>query len=496
MRVLELNGIIFREMLINALNNIYQDEKRLNSLNVFPVPDGDTGSNMRLTLENGVKRTEETESIGDLCKILSRGMLLGARGNSGVILSQLFKGISKYVGDRPFVNAVEFANALVAAYKNAYDAVVNPVEGTMLTVAREGIEKIINEVNEDTSINELLVKYHKSMKKSLANTPNLLPMLKDAGVVDSGGAGFIVICEGMIKYLDGELVESISDDDLVSNESVIESESDEFGYCTEFLLTPNAKFDMDIFKEELCLLGNSIVAIKDEDIVKVHIHTLTPGTVLNKAQEYGEFANLKIENMSVQHNETVRKKAPHKNIASIACASGEGVISLYKDFGCDIIIDVNSDKTAFTKAINSLNADNIIILPNDEKMLDIANDLKNNSIHVLPTKSLPDGYFALSMASQDEDVDINDQIDNMKSGFENVITITINNSDNLLNDVLDALKSVEGIEDKEIISIFKGVNVDIDDCEDIVSEIEDIYDAQVGIIEGEQDNFDIILGIS
>ena len=260
MGVNELDGILFRKMCIGGLNAIIQEEKRINGLNVFPVPDGDTGTNMKLTIEHGIKDSVEDMSISKFSKSLARGMLLGARGNSGVILSQIFKGISKYLKVFENVSAIEFKDALIEGYKTAYDAVVNPVEGTILTVSREGVLRIQSKITEDTSFEELFSLYLKSMKDVLKETPELLPVLKEANVIDSGGAGFIVIFEGMNSVLLNK--EIPLEFEFEKKKYFNENSTLELGYCLEYKLQLlNSKcdissFDMDSFKESLNSFGD------------------------------------------------------------------------------------------------------------------------------------------------------------------------------------------------------------------------------------------------
>ena len=528
MEYTKINGIQFKEMLENGLNSLKINEKKINDLNVFPVPDGDTGSNMRLTLENGMIKANASSSIGAFMRELSRGMLLGARGNSGVILSQLFKGLSLVLHEYSEVDAKTFARGLVQAYITAYDAVVNPAEGTLLTVAREGIENIINDITVETTINELIDKYNESIKVSLEDTPNKLKILRDAGVVDSGGAGLLAIYDGINKYLKGEILEAT---EFEYQKAVVKTNTSvEFGYCTEFILqldSNKALFDMNSLKQFLEANGNSIVLIEDDGYVKVHVHTLNPGAILNEAQKYGEFVTTKIENMSLQHEEFIANNEK-KNIAYIAVSFGEGLKSLFLDFGCDLVIDSNASTEEFVKAYKKVNAKNIIVLPNNYNFYLAAKQASEmcdeSKVYVLDTKSIADGYYALSMIDISDDRNVEKTVKQMKDGYNDVKTLyitqsikNITNADNNIVEgdyvalidknitassanVLDAIKSglenIPEIEDKETIIIFKGINSNEDDLDEILSYIEDeYYNAQVGVIEAEQELYDYIIGI-
>ena len=546
MRTMKLDGILFRNMCKGGLDAILAVEKKVNSLNVFPVPDGDTGTNMKLTLEHGVNDSFEEENIGAFSKTLARGMLLGARGNSGVILSQLFKGISKHLKNFDTIRAIDYKDALIEAYTTAYNAVVNPTEGTILTVSRLGIENIKDKITNSTSFEELFELYIASMKDVLEETPEMLPVLKEAGVLDSGGAGLIAIYEGMNAILLGKEVPhvlSVSDKKKENRPLFDENSILEYGYSLEFILQLQKtkcdidSFDLDSFISFLKEHGESIVALKDESIVKVHVHTMKPGDILNYAQNYGEFVSLKMENMSIEHNEVIKEakeKLPHKHIAYVIVAQGAGFKELYKDFGCDVILDggktMNTSIEEFLNALDIIDAGEIIVLPNNKNIHLAAEQAKNikdkDHIHILHTNSLVEGYFALSlMDTVDENIDINQQLENMISGINSVHTfgVTMAVKDSSYNgikiqrgefiSVLDGniiytskekklaveegLKLISDIQDKEIIILFKGKNLDDDEADDIVRVLEENYpNAQVGRIDGDQDTYGVLIGIS
>lgn len=532
-----LNAKYLKMALTKGLEELIKQEKIINNLNVFPVPDGDTGSNMRLTLENGLKNANDVSSLKIFSKDLAKGMLLGARGNSGVILSQLFKGFSLVLCEYDEVDSVILKNALIQSYKTAYASVVGPKEGTLLTVAREGIEFIKDEITDQTTINQLLLSYYKQMIISLEDTPNKLDVLKEAGVIDSGGAGIVAIYKGILQFL--------NEDDIPTYEIKVENSIPrladtemEYGYCTEFIFEIQNKetkkpFDKALFQEYLESIGNSIVLIEDDGIVKVHVHTLTPGDALSYAQQYGEFINIKVENMQLQHNEVIANQKPTKKIGYIAVAQGDGVANLFKNFGCDVVLDggktMNTSSNEFVNAINQINAESYIILPNNKNIILAAKqaaELTGKNIEVLNTRSIAEGYFALSMSdTNDEDVEFEQQIENMKMGFETARTLSVcksvrnaylnkvdikdNNYFSLLDDealyssediydvIYSSLEKIEEIDDYSVLIVFKGNNISDDDAQKLIEELEDKYPFfQIGLIEESQELYDFVIGLS
>ncbi len=550
MEIRKIDGALLNDLFKAGLGNLKLQEQTINELNVFPVPDGDTGSNMRMTVENGVKNAPETENVGEFATAFARGVLLGARGNSGVITSQYFKGISLVLKDHETVTIREFADALVQGYKTAYKAVVTPTEGTILTVCREAIELTYEKVTDDMDLEALIKLWLVQAKKSLEETPEKLAVLKEAGVVDSGGAGLIAIFEGFLRYLGGEIFETdISSSEhgptqvkMVSKDIFNADSVMQFGYCTEFILQLQnskcnpAEFDIDEFIAFLETIGNSIVALKDEDIVKVHVHSFEPWRVFQKAQQYGELVTLKAENMDIQNAQTeaekkAKKAAQHKAIAYVAVCQGEGIIELYKSLGCDIVVNggqtMNTSTEEFVEAFKELNADNIIVFPNNKNIVmaaEQARDIyKDAKVHVVKTGSVAQGYFALSMMDVDE-TDVETQLETIQSGIENVTTVSTTRSirdtsvngvvckenepisivdhtlvaadSSVIDSTMKAIATVEDIDDKEVIVIFKGQGVSEDDANELQSVINAKYPcAEVGTIDGQQDVYDFILGI-
>ena len=538
-----LDGLIFEGMIRNGLNNLCLVEKDINDMNVFPVADGDTGTNMRRTLENGVNKAVSNRHLGLYLKELSMGMLFGARGNSGAIFSQFFKGMSQVLLKDGIVNITELKNALIRAYETGYKSVYEPVEGTMLTVAREGIEIIKDKIAGDMSPADELSLYVDAMKVSLEKTPDKLKQLKDAGVVDAGAAGYIAFVEGMVKYLKGEVLEGTTTPTETEQVSKIDTaslfnENSEFneGYCLEFLLqlmnAKNKKFELDSFRNYLNTKGNSIVAIQEGTVVKVHVHTLIPAYIVNKAQEYGEFISFKLENMQIQHNEQIhaKKQLPHKALGIISVVDGEGLKELFTDLGVDIIIEggqtMNPPMGEFVNALKDINADNIVIFPNNPNILLTAKhaveELGLNNVTIFPTKSVMEGYYALAMDTQDEDIQY--RLDSLKEGSEGISTITISTAvkpykdgsftcsageeigclndkvvakgDSIAESAKNTLEKVDGIEDKAGLIVCFGNDISSEDKEKVESMLSKDYShLDIQTIEGGQNIYNILIGV-
>ncbi len=411
-------------MLVYGLNSLKRDMERINDLNVFPIPDGDTGDNMYSTLLGGVKVILDIndENLSNVASLVAKGMLLGARGNSGVILSQMFSGIMSAFEGEYRVDMQKLLDAFTQGVKTAYASVAQPIEGTMLTVIREATDYVKQRVTEEYSLKDFLTDYIKGTEISLDNTPNLLPVLKGAGVIDSGGAGVLSIMQGFLKFANGEADGDLTeiavtaspqslDFSLFNEDSVME-----FGYCTEFLLqltnvkTDIKKFSLEEMKNELATFGDSIVAVQNGSVIKVHVHTMTPGAVLSYAQGFGEFLTLKVENMTLQHSEqekkeqVFKKNAVRKSFALITVANGNGLINLFKELGADLVIEGgqgrNPSVETFLSAFDAVNADNIFVLPNNNNIVMASREAggiyKDANVVVVPTKTLGDGYAVLS----------------------------------------------------------------------------------------------------
>lgn len=421
----EIDGQTFKKMLIGGLHSLKNNIETVNDLNVFPIPDGDTGDNMYATLLEGARPVLNSEEhhLGLISKLVGDGVILGARGNSGVILSQMISGITEIFAnvERADMNAV--ASAFENSVKRAYASVSDPVEGTMLTVLREATEYSVKRITGDTTVEDFLSDYIAATEISLERTPDLLPVLKEAGVIDSGGAGILYMMQGFLGALKGETAD-IDTAVEQSNKKQLnlslfnENSVMEFGYCTEFLLqlthakTNISAFSLDAMREKLASFGNSIVAVKTGTVVKVHVHTLTPGAVLEYAQGFGEFLTLKIENMTLQHNEVLEKKEQpafkknftRKSFGLVAVADGEGVISAFKELGADIVIrggqGNNPPVELFVSAFDALNCDTIFVLPDNGNVMMAAREAaalyKQSDVRVIDANTIGDGYAVLA----------------------------------------------------------------------------------------------------
>lgn len=556
METIKVDGLLYKQLVINGAACLRANYKIVDALNVFPVPDGDTGTNMRMTIEAGVEEITSCQetNIGAMAKRLSRGMLMGARGNSGVILSQLFRGIYKGLDGFNEVNAIELGKAFKMGVVQAYKAVMKPAEGTILTVARESAEYALKKSNKKTTIEEYFELLIKEARASLERTPELLPVLKDAGVVDSGGAGYIYVLEGMQKALKGEM---IVDEQPSSTIGMVRANHNfnahsvlEYGYCTEFILQLQhakvkiATFDETIIKDYLETIGDSIVCFKDEDIVKVHVHTKTPGEVLNYCQQWGEYITIKIENMSVQHNESeevqalcncpecveLRELQERKKYAVVAVASGEGLVETFKAMGVDYIVSggqsMNPSAEDFVKGFDLINAENIIVFPNNSNIMltakQAAKYYEKANILVANSKSLAQGYSALTMldVSSGDSEKIMSEIDEViKNVTTGLITYSIRDaeldgisihkddyigicnskmvsSEKTKAEALKVMLEKTDLSEKEIITIIYGCDVNVEEVEKIKDYIESTYeDIEVDIIEGKQDVYSYILSI-
>ena len=434
----DLGGILFSKMAKGGASRLRSNTDEVNKLNVFPVPDGDTGDNMRMTIESGIAAIENIDSddLAEVMKTLSHGMLLGARGNSGVILSQFFAGMSKGLSKSKTADPVTFAHALEIGVEQAYSSVMNPAEGTILTVAREAVEYAVANLTPKSTIRTLFADLVKEMHASLDRTPEILAVLKEAGVVDSGGAGLLYIMEGFNRVLNGEEATDepeaeISAPKAASPVTFTFNENSEmtYGYCTELLLqlqrskTDVDNFDIDALRAFLASIGDSVVAFKTESIVKLHVHTFTPEKVLEYGRKFGEFLTVKIENMSVQHTELEASESPKsetaeekpaKRYAIVAVSNGPGVTDLFYQLGTDVVVPggqtQNPSTRDFVEAFEKINAEHIFVFPNNSNIFMAAQQAgelhEKANVHVIPSKNIGTGYVAISAANLDNpDVD-------------------------------------------------------------------------------------------
>ena len=429
LKIKYLGGALFKKMARGGANELRSNAELVNHLNVFPVPDGDTGDNMRMTIESGLDAIEGTRSdnLSFVIEELSHGMLLGARGNSGVILSQFFSGMAKGLENSRSADAKTMGSALEMAVDQAYSSVMTPMEGTILTVAREAVEYAVSRIKAQSTIKTLFADLVKEMRRSLDRTPELLDALREANVVDSGGAGLFYIMDGFNRVLNGEAVKKIeqerSENNLVksSGNKFGPESSMRFGYCTELLIQLLSNkcdiksFDPDRLRSYLATVGDSVVTCIDGSIVKVHVHTFTPELVLGKCREYGEFASVKIENMTLLHTEdgyiAENEKKFKEKIGNekkkhgvVAVCNGAGVEGLFREFGADVVISCGQTKNPSTKdfldAFSSINAEHIFVLPNNANILMTASQAakmySGASVFVVRSKSIGAGYAALS----------------------------------------------------------------------------------------------------
>lgn len=409
-----INGKTLRDMIVSGANNLQNNKDLVDKLNVFPVPDGDTGTNMSLTISYAMKELAKVDNdeITNIGKALAKGSLMGARGNSGVILSQIIRGFTKAIEGKSELNTTDLANAFKNGSDTAYKAVIKPIEGTILTVVRESGEYAIKAAKKEQDILAFLELVIKEANASLERTPELLKNLKDAGVVDSGGKGLVLIYEGMYQALKGSPIvaneggqtESIS---VSTPQESINPEDIKFAYCTEFILESN-KITDDKIRDIMLPYGDSLAVVGDEGVIKVHVHTNEPGSVLQEALKYGQLVTIKIENMKVQHenivieNQTAVSQEPAKEFGFIATSMGDGLANIFRDFGVDYIIEggqtMNPSTEDFMKAIDEINAENIFILPNNSNIIMAANQAKalsEKNIIVIPSKTVSQGFSAL-----------------------------------------------------------------------------------------------------
>ena len=547
-----IDGNLFREMVVTGAIVLHNNHPEIDALNVFPVPDGDTGTNMSLTFNAGASEIEKIESadIYEVAKKLSKGLLMGARGNSGVILSQIFRGVSMAFEGKKEVNAVELAAAFKNGAKVAYKAVMRPVEGTILTVIREASDAVVKYAKDDMEIEDVFSYFVKEAELSLERTPELLPVLKEVGVVDSGGAGLLLVFTGFMAALAGEEIEKVEIKGDSTKEALVDVETDSeegYGYCTEFIfrLDPGK---IKAFKEESLrnelerLPGNSIVVVQDEDIVKVHVHTLKPGNALNVAQRYGEFIKLKIENMQEQHNTILEANATPtaqatpvipqreaKEVAIISVAAGEGIKDMFLELHCDYVVSggqtMNPSTEDIVQAIRDVNAKHVIILPNNSNIVMTAQQaaviLEDEvDVKVISSKTIPQGLSACIMYNPE--VSLDENIEEMSEAIANVKTgeVTFAIKDTNIDGVdikanqymalcgksitacvpnkLDALKeTLKGLvdDDSEIITLIYGEDVTDDEVSEIEEYVEENFDAELECVNGKQPVYSFIVGV-
>ncbi|HFX7208048.1 TPA: fatty acid kinase catalytic subunit FakA [Staphylococcus aureus] len=535
----KINGKLFADMIIQGAQNLSNNADLVDSLNVYPVPDGDTGTNMNLTMTSGREEVENnlSKNIGELGKTFSKGLLMGARGNSGVILSQLFRGFCKNIESESEINSKLLAESFQAGVETAYKAVMKPVEGTILTVAKDAAQAAIEKANNTEDCIELMEYIIVKANESLENTPNLLAVLKEVGVVDSGGKGLLCVYEGFLKALKGEKVEAkvakIDKDEFVHDEhdfhGVINTEDIIYGYCTEMMVRfgKNKKaFDEQEFRQDMSRFGDSLLVINDEEIVKVHVHTEYPGKVFNYGQQYGELIKLKVENMREQHREVIRKeqhtakpKMETVETAIITISMGEGISEIFKSMGATHIISggqtMNPSTEDIVKVIEQSKCKRAIILPNNKNILmasEQAASIVDAEAVVIPTKSIPQGISALFQYDVDATLEENkaqmaDSVNKVKSGS---LTYAVRDTkidgveikkdafmglieDKIVSSQSDQLTTVTELlnemlaEDSEILTVIIGQDAEQAVTDNMINWIEEQYpDVEVEVHEGGQ----------
>ena len=547
MKFNKVNGEHLYYMMSNAANKLELQSEYVNSLNVFPVPDGDTGTNMSMTFRAAVKEIEgmDNKNIGEVSKKLAKGALMGARGNSGVILSQILRGISKGLEGKEEADASEFANALLEGSKSAYKAVMRPTEGTILTIVRTAGEVAVA-LKED-NITELMREVCKESKIMLDKTPEMLPALKKAKVVDSGGMGLLIILQGMQEALENGLKvttgtpQAVKSSVAKAQRSETMSEEDiKFGYCTEFIILGDSNHAEE-FKSKVINKGDSLVVVGYEDVIKVHIHTNNPGKVLEEAVKFGELSKIKIDNMREEHREMLEgmyeeaaeteesvAAGEFKKYAFISVAMGEGMKNIFKDLGVDYVIEggqtMNPSTQDMLEAIEKLNAEHIFILPNNKNIIMAANqaaEISDKDIRVIPTKTTPQGITCITMFNPEADVEENTE--ELKEAMEMVKTTSVTyavrdtevdgkeiKEGNILGLVEGKIKEVgedpykvaEDLidslvdEDSELITIFYGKDCEEEKVDALIEKLEGKYeDLDVQCYKGEQPLYYFIMSV-
>lgn len=527
------------KMFLAGAKNLEAKKEWINELNVFPVPDGDTGTNMSMTIMSAAREVSALDNpdMKSLCKAISSGSLRGARGNSGVILSQLLRGFTKGVAEYDEIDVMILSEALQKAVDTAYKAVMKPKEGTILTVARGAAVKAMEIAEDCENLESFFADVIAEAEAVLARTPEMLPVLKEAGVVDSGGQGLLEVLKGAFDgYLGKEIDLTFEKPKSgVSIKPVSAEESDiKFGYCTEFIIMLEKEFpekEEHAFKEYLMSIGDSLVVVADDEIVKVHVHTNDPGQAIQKALTYGQLSNMKIDNMRLEHHEKVIKEAekmaaqqaaqePAKEVGFISVSVGDGMGQIFRELGADYLIEggqtMNPSTEDVLQAIAHVNAENIFIFPNNKNIILAANQARDltedKNIIVIPTKTIPQGITALISYVPDKTVEQNTE--EMMEAMKNVKTgqITYAVRDTKIDDkeirqgdimgigdhgILAVGKEIEDTavatvqemtdEDCEIISIYYGSDVTAEDAEQLAARLEELYpDFDVELNEGGQ----------
>ena len=546
----KIDGKLFADMIVQGSDSLSNNADFVDSLNVFPVPDGDTGTNMNLSMSSGAGevKTQNSAHIGEVGKVFSKGLLMGARGNSGVILSQLFRGFSKSIENENEIDAIQFAKAFQAGVNTAYKAVMKPVEGTILTVAREAGEAAVKSAETTDDIITVMEAVIESGQVALDNTPNQLPVLKEVGVVDSGGQGLMFVYEGFLATLKGEKIapnrEKVDTDEFINDDhdfgGIIDTEDIVYGYCTEIMVRldkDKKPFDEEQFRQDMSEFGDSLLVISDDEIVKVHVHSETPGEVLTYGSQYGELIKMKIENMREQHREVLRKSADKKikqekqeeiDTAVITISMGDGITKLFKSLGATHVISggqtMNPSTEDIVKVVKESGCKKAIILPNNKNIIMAAEQVEqlvDIPVAVVTSKTVSQGLsamlnFNLEQSIEENKAQMEDAMQFVKSGSvtyavrdTNIDGITIKKgefmginegkikvsdsdhvavSQKLIDDMLD--------EDSEILTIIKGEDATDEEVSKLESYVEEHYeDVEIEVHQGDQPIYSFLFSV-
>ena len=540
----KINGRDFYNMAENASNRLAEKSDYVNALNVFPVPDGDTGTNMSMTFKAAVKEIEniDSDSIAEVSKKLAKGALMGARGNSGVILSQILRGISKGLADFEEVSAKDFANALQEGSNSAYKAVMRPTEGTILSVIRAAAEAGME--SHEHNVKELLEEVVVAAKVMLDKTPELLPALKKAKVVDSGGMGLYIILQGMLEALKEGIIAEVKDVKISeggTEATGAKSTADvdiKFGYCTEFIILGDSKYATEL-QNEIEPLGDSMIVVGYDDVIKVHIHTNDPGLVLSKAVKIGELSKIKIDNMREEHREVLaaemreekarqEEQEEAKKYGFVTVAMGEGITNIFKDLGVDYVIEggqtMNPSTQDILDCIEKVNAENIFILPNNKNIIMAATqaqEISEKNVIVIPTTTIPQGITCVSMFNRDAEPEENEEelkelMQSVKTGS---VTYAVRDTEidginieegNMLGLIEGKIKEVGEDkfdvasrvladmidDDSELITVFYGKDVSENEANEFISELEEKYeDCDIQLYKGDQPLYYFLMSV-
>lgn len=540
----KINGRDFYNMVVNASNRLAEKSDYVNALNVFPVPDGDTGTNMSMTFKAAVKEIKniDSDSIAEVSKKLAKGALMGARGNSGVILSQILRGISKGLADFEEVSAKDFANALQEGSNSAYKAVMRPTEGTILSVIRAAAEAGME--SHEHNVKELLEEVVVAAKVMLDKTPELLPALKKAKVVDSGGMGLYIILQGMLEALKEGIIAEVKDVKISeggTEATGAKSTADvdiKFGYCTEFIILGDSKYATEL-QNEIEPLGDSMIVVGYDDVIKVHIHTNDPGLVLSKAVKIGELSKIKIDNMREEHREVLaaemreekarqEEQEEAKKYGFVTVAMGEGITNIFKDLGVDYVIEggqtMNPSTQDILDCIEKVNAENIFILPNNKNIIMAATqaqEISEKNVIVIPTTTIPQGITCVSMFNRDAEPEENEEelkelMQSVKTGS---VTYAVRDTEidginieegNMLGLIEGKIKEVGEDkfdvasrvladmidDDSELITVFYGKDVSENEANEFINELEEKYeDCDIQLYKGDQPLYYFLMSV-